>query len=670
MQLFRGFPSYHPLLKLGLWVLAIVVSAAAVQAIGWLISADFDILSQGGGGRGVLLALALATLLVLMAADRRPAADYGLAIGGDWARHWFGGLGLGIVTYSAYCALAWLGGAWTVQTDSLSTYRCFSATAGAMTAIPVAVTQQVIFSGYMLSSLRDRYRPMVAVLVSAVLFAVLSQLDKPAALLSGEGLPLAAGFFLIGTLLGILRLRFGSIPFPAGLLAGWIFVRRMLKKTSLVALSGESDLSAWMMPGRDPRQAPFLWAFLAVGIGIAYYFLRRHGEHRAAADQPALDASFKRIMPFSNLNALAPLDLWLTRLFDARFRVGLKYIPRLIAILVFSTFNTILSLPERLIAPWLLRLRRREEEPVFIVGVHRSGTTHLHNLLSLDPRFVAPKTYHIINPVGWITGGWLTTPLFGPFMTWKRPMDNVQLTIFAPQEEEFAVAGMCRQSPYWGMTFPQRGAEYDRYIFPDAMRPKELKTWQRAYMLFLSKLTFWSRKQPLLKSPYNTGRVAALRKLYPRAKFVHICRHPYTVYKSNMHMAEQGLVVFQLQDPDQADSYATRFLANYRELEETFARDAAELPSGDVARVRFEDLERDPVGQVRRIYAELGLEFDARLERRLTAYLQSVSGYKKNRHRELPEHTQREIDAELGPFLDAWGYRDAESTAAQPRRAA
>jgi len=660
-----GFPSYPPLVKIGLWILAIVASASAVQAIAWALGIEFDILAVSGG-RGLLLALALATLLVVMAADRRPAADYGLAVGGNWAKHWFGGLALGMLTYSGYCVVAWLLGGFTLHTDSLSGYRCASATLSALTAVPVAVTQQIIFNGYLLSTLRDRYRPVVAVAVSALLFAVLARLDRPAELLEPGGWRLCVGLFLVASLLGLLRLRYGSIPFPAGLLAGWIFVRRLTHKTSLLAAGGDGDVVAWMTPGNDPRQAPVTWMLLTVAVGCCWYVLRRKGEHIAAADQPALHASFKRVLPFSNLNALAPLDIWLRGLIDARFRVGLKYLPRMVAILVFSTVNTVLSLPERLLLPWLLR--RRVPDPVFIVGIHRSGTTHLQNLLSLDRRFCSPRMYQIINPAGFLSFGWLTTPVFGPFLTWKRPMDSVRMSVFTPQEEEFAIAGMSRLSPYWELTFPRRAAKYDRYIFPERFSPRQRRAWQRTYLYFLRKLTFWSGKRPLLKNPYNTARVAALREIFPRAKFIHICRHPYVVYSSNMHLAREGFVVFQVQDPDERDSYSTRFLDNYRAIEEAFRRDAAKLPEGDVAQVRFEDLERDPLGEIRRVYAELGLDFHADLQRRLRRYLESIAGYRKNRFRELPEEKKAEIDRKMGPFMQAWGYGEDDS-AANDRRA-
>jgi hypothetical protein len=289
----------------------------------------------------------------------------------------------------------------------------------------------------------------------------------------------------------------------------------------------------------------------------------------------------------------------------------------------------------------------------------------LHNLLACDKQFCAPRNYQALNPIGVLFSGWFIAPVLGAFMTMKRPMDAVRFSILAPQEDEFAIAAMCRMSPYWGATFPRRIAKYDRYIFGDQFSARERRAWERHWMLFLRKLTFWSNKRPLLKSPYHTGRVALLREIFPEAKFIHIARHPYAVYRSNQHMAREGWVVFQLQDPDQQDCYQSRFLDNYRALEEAFSRDASQLPRSDVAEVRLEDLECNPISEIRRIYAELGLEYGARFHARLTRYLQSVEDFQKNRLPELSAEDRRQVDERMGPFFERWGYDRHE-----PRRSA
>jgi hypothetical protein len=38
-------------------------------------------------------------------------------------------------------------------------------------------------------------------------------------------------------------------------------------------------------------------------------------------------------------------------------------------------------------------------DPIFVVGLPRTGTTYLHRLLSLDPHARAPKTYELFDPV-------------------------------------------------------------------------------------------------------------------------------------------------------------------------------------------------------------------------------------------------------------------------------
>jgi hypothetical protein len=235
-------------------------------------------------------------------------------------------------------------------------------------------------------------------------------------------------------------------------------------------------------------------------------------------------------------------------------------------------------------------------------------------------------------------------------------MDSVQLTAFSPQEEEFALACMTRYSPYWFGCFPKLFAEHERFIYPAQMTTIERRSWSQQFVLFLRKVTFWSRKSPLLKSPYNTARVAALRDLFPQAKFVHIVRHPHATYRSNMHLAEHGWAVFQVQDAGGENSFASNFLKNYRQQEEAYYRDAAMLPDGDTAELRFEDLEANPIAEVQRVYAELELEFTPAFELRLQRYLASVSGYRKNRFQALPPQQQQAIDAVMGEFARRWGY--------------
>ena len=645
-----------PWSKIGLCALAVATVASIVQGIAWLLGLDFDILS--GGGSGILLAISLACLLLLMGADRRPASDFGLFVGPRWKKLWFGGMLVGVASLTVYLGVAMLFGVYRFDTSHVTPYRCLKAVLAAMTSCPLAIVEQIIFSGYLLGILRVRYSRVTAVTVPALMFGLLVQLQISQGLFATPAQLLVVGIFCAATLLGILRLACGSILLPAGMLAGWLMVNRVIGKTHLLVWQPMEPWANWFAPYADPRRGPAMWLMLSVGILAAAIFLWRRGEALVPNLAPAIDANFKRLFPLSNANMLTPIDIWIPQLVRARFRIGIQYLPRLLAALVLSTANTILTLPERLIAPLLLR-RRTLADPVFLVGTHRSGTTHLHKLLSLDKQFDTPRTYQANNPHGCLLSGWLVTPLLGAFSPWRRPMDGVRFNILSPQEDEFGVSGMSGQSPLWGMNFPKSQDIYDRYIFTDRLTAEEQDRWKRTYIAFLKRVFFWSSKRPLLKNPYNTARVGVLNEMFPKARFVHICRHPHAVYQSNRHMAKEGHVVTQLQDPNLDDSYATRFPANYRAMEDAFQRDSGQLASDRVACLRFEDLERDPVGVIREVYQKIGLEFTATYQQALEKYLVGISDYRKNRHRELSNEDRATIDAAMGDYLYKWQYAEA-----------
>ena len=661
------FDSFSPFVKLLTAATVVVVLAVCAQGVMWLAGSDSSIVDARS--RGLLIGLALASLLVLMALDRRPASDFGLFVGPIWKKVFYGSFALGFATLGGYLALGCACGVFTPRTADVTAARGLKAALAAMSSFPLAITEQIMFSGYLLSILRDRYRRETAVLVPAMLFALMTQVRDPGGLLAASGQQLVVGTFLAATLLGILRLRYGTILMPAGLLAGWIAVERVVDKLRLLGDGGESPLTQWMAPQGDPRRAPVMWLVLAAAITICWLILRIRGEGKIPAISPSVDTNFKRIFPLSNALMLAPLDVWLAQLWRAHFRVGLRYLPRLVVILVCSTLNTILTLPERLLLPWLLR-RTQVRDPVFIVGVHRSGTTHLHNLLALDPQFRAPRLYQTMNPFGFLVSGWLLFPFLAAFLPWRRPMDGVRFHVFSPQEEEFAVTGSCGLSPMWGMTFPRHWPHYDRYISTDPWTDRRRARWKAVYMNFVRCLVFRSARRPLLKSPYNTARVGVLRELFPRARFIHIARHPHDVYRSNVHLARQGHVVFQLQDPPQTDNYEIRFLENYHTMEESWEREAATLPDRQRADLRFEDLVADPLAQIEALYRELGLTFGTAFRRRLEDYLATEARYRRNQHGPVTDFERHRINREMAPFMRRWGYADDGLTLERQRRQA
>ena len=501
---------------------------------------------------------------------------------------------------------------------------------------------------------------MASVVAASALFVLIEQSGNLASLSEPHSYLQAALVFFAVSLLAFLRLITGSIVVPAAAMAGWIFVSRFADELRIFTVA-DAATDGWTAMNGDIRRAPLIIGLLILGNVVAAIVLRRRGVAHAPAGSPVVDEQFKRVAPFTVFLQFAPIDVWFRRLIDERFRLGRAYYLRFASILLLSSIYTVVSLPERILTPLLIRLRPRPS-PVFILGMQRSGTTHLHRLLALDERYHAPRVHQVINPAGNLLSGWLMLPITALFVPGRRPMDPVSFGLFAAEEEEFSVAGLSGFSPYWRFVFPQSAAKYEKYARIDSCDKADIAGWERAYLRVVKMLGFWHPSRTLLlKNPENTGRAAALHRLFPDAKFIHICRHPYQTYQSNRHLDREAIVLYQLQDPVPGDGYSDRFLQNYRAMETAYANEAASLPAGTVTSVRFEDLENDPLAQIERIYADLDIDLTDGFRSSLLNYLTGLSDYRKNVHRPLSEGERSKIRSVMGQFMEDWGYRNSDT---------
>lgn len=641
------FRALGPLAKLAMWAMSIVALVVLGELLQYSTGLPCSLLTKSPGGV-ILLVVALVSLLAVLASEARPAAEYGLMIPATWRRQALLGIAVGAAFYGGYLMACHRLGVFAWHTNAITPSRCAKAGLAMLSSLPVSAVQQIIFAGLLLGMLRRATSPVLAVLVPAVVFGVFAAASRH----DVTATPLFIGLTLLAILLGLVRLRTGTIVASTGLLAGAIAVRRLISKLRLVEFDWTNPWAPWLAPEGDPRLAPAFWALILLAVAATTVLVARYGTSEVREDSAAA-ASFKRVMPLSNLMAFAPLDRWMVELARARFAVGVFYLPRLLFTLIASGLTTLVTLPERVLAPRLLN--HEVPSPVFIVGMHRSGTTHLHNLMALDPQFRSPRNFEVLNPHGFLTG-WLTTAAMAPLLMWRRPMDSVQMTVLSTQEEEFALAAMGGESPYWMFCFPRRTGELQKYWWTERFDSGELARWQRHYIRFLRKLTWRCRRRPLLKNPVNTCRVSMLREMFPTAQFVYIVRHPYNVYRSNLHFAEHGFAVFQLQDAHPEDNYAGRFLDQYRHATDACEHDLHALPFGTTARVRFEELERNPRHCIQQIYERLGLEFSPEYRAALDDYLNRNAGYHKNRFGKLPPAEAAKVDAAMGPYLIEWGY--------------
>jgi hypothetical protein len=657
-----GWNRVPPLVRLLAWLALVALIMGLAQLVVWAGDGGVSMLSSKGRTVGLLAALGTAGFI--MSRAHRSLAAYGLAVSEYWLVHLLIGLALGLVVTLGAAGLALVSGAAII--NPLFEYEgLLAALAEALPALPISAVCTVLLAGFVAGELRLRHGPPATALFAGVIAAAAFTTTMLSEGLEPSEQRAVVTVALAGVALVSLRQMTGDVILPLGALIAALAVERFTRKAVLLDVGPNEAATVLFAPLGDPRGAPALWVMLLVAaVAAQIKRARRPPEPAAQRKTRQLSRSFKRIYPMGTMGALATLDVWLPQLRRARWRVGLPYVPRLIATLVLSTINTVLSAPERFIRA--RRLRGVEvKPPLFIVGAHRSGTTHLQNLLALDPQFVTPRAHQVMNPWGFKFSGLLLWPLLIVGTPWKRPMDAVRFGLSSANEEEYAIANLCGLSPDWSIRLPQQWNHYERYADPRQFSPQERERWKAVLLGFLQRLVARSGRRPLLKNPYNTGRVSLLRELFPGAgaQFVHIHRHPFDTYRSNLHMQAEAHCLFELQEGPDRDAFAAWFLRSYRAAEERFYDDTAELPAEQVVEVRFEDLERDALGQVKRIYAALGLDYTDAFDAALRDYLAGLGAYRKNVHKPLPDAERDAVLDAMAPLMTRWGY-DAERATA------
>ena len=360
------------------------------------------------------------------------------------------------------------------------------------------------------------------------------------------------------------------------------------------------------------------------------------------------------------------------------------YWPRLLFITCMSVLNSFFALCDWLVYGRAVANQDLNDEPVFVLGHPRTGTTHLHNLLSKDERFAFATTFSVGFPSSFLCLR-AVAPAIGLLMDSTRPMDNMSLAWDTPQEDELAMNQMSSgTSPYAPLLFPRKEKSFRpfyRFLLArtssgedsdleledadaEPCDPKDFERWRRAFILFLKKTQYaagGAHKRLLLKSPVHTARVRLIKSLFPKATFVFIHRHPLEVFRSAAHMADAYYWQCYLQRPRALD--VQEFILHqgallhraYREdvaaMEAEKGRDLKKQKR--LAEVRFAELDADPVGTLRATYAALGwTEAFKKVEPAIERYRRSLVDFKKNAFPK--EGLSREAEAEVRRRWRAW----------------
>jgi omega-hydroxy-beta-dihydromenaquinone-9 sulfotransferase len=292
------------------------------------------------------------------------------------------------------------------------------------------------------------------------------------------------------------------------------------------------------------------------------------------------------------------------------------------------------------------------KDPIIIIGHWRTGSTLLHQLMSLDKNLIAPSVFHVSLPDSLLVSEKYYRPVMSRMMSPTRPMDNVKLGFDEPQEDEYALLKLTTDSPLERIIF-QNSKGYFLKNYKN-FNPENTENWKEGIRQFCQKLNFATNKRIVLKNPFHSLRIELLKEVFPEAKFIHIHRHPYKVVPSTINMwnivARQNRLKGKWQEPTvhEIAEVLNDMLIHIRQK-------LSVLPSGTWSEVNFETFEKDPLNSLKKIYAEIGLEYTLDFEEKVQAYLSGLNNYKKNVF-PLSDEDKKRIHEAMGAHFNYYHY--------------
>lgn len=343
--------------------------------------------------------------------------------------------------------------------------------------------------------------------------------------------------------------------------------------------------------------------------------------------------------------------------------ISLRYYPRLIVLGLINLINLPFRAYERRFINPRIKKLEITENPIFIVGHWRSGTTYLHNLLSQDPQMGYTTTFQSVFPdtVFNKLGRFIFLNFTKLLIPGRRKGDNVSLNPLYPQEEEFALGAKIPISFYYFWMFPTKIVSYyDSFVRFADIKKNQADDWKSDYKLLIKKaLKNTNGKIYLSKNPPNTGRIKILLEMFPNAKFIHIHRNPIEVFLSTCNFYKKMMPPLQLQNIGD-DRNDANIIEIYKSIMNDFFYQKKLIPEGNLLEVAYDELEKNPELILKDIYQQFGLKGYNNAKPLFEMYYGSQRQYKKNIHKISNTRLQKIIN-EWSHTITEYNYKIPEN---------
>jgi hypothetical protein len=265
----------------------------------------------------------------------------------------------------------------------------------------------------------------------------------------------------------------------------------------------------------------------------------------------------------------------------------------------------------------------RIERPIIIVGLPRSGTTHLLNLISADTRLRSLPYWESLEPVpvpGEAPGPDGLDPRYLRCRENFERSDGLLPHLKAMhhmtpehihEEIELQAIDFSSYVLEWIADVPRLR---DHYLDHD-------QTSSYAYMKKVLQALQWLRgpERWILKSPQHLEQLVPLKTTFPDATFAVTARDPVSVIASTITMCAYGSRI-RCKRVDM-EGIARYWIDRIETLLRRCVRDYDALPASQTIDVLFHEFMADDVGTVERIYELADLPMTPEARRQLQAYM-------------------------------------------------
>ena len=268
--------------------------------------------------------------------------------------------------------------------------------------------------------------------------------------------------------------------------------------------------------------------------------------------------------------------------------------------------------------------------PLFIIGLPRTGTTLLHALLAQDPRNRSPLTWEVMHPSPPDdTDVKQRIAHAAKSLAWLDRLapdfKAIHLTGAELPQECVAIMSHAFMSDEFDTLF--NVPSYRDWVEAADMRPAY--AFHREFLQHLQ-LRLPARRW-VMKAPAHMFSLGALFDTYPDARIVQTHREPLDVIPSTASLIVVLRSVFSNHvDPALIGRETSIFWA---QMLEAYMQTRDNRPAAQFFDINYDEIVRDPLAAVRRLYLHFGDELTPEAEQRMRDFLARNPKDRHGRHR-------------------------------------